>query len=224
MRDTGRDPGIPSRAEIAAFRRAVIAWFGRHGRRYPWRAEGDPYRVLIAEMMLRRTRADQVLPVYERFVQEFPDIDSLAAASPAAVARILAPLGLRWRIPAFIEMARQVRDRYGSRVPDSREDLLSLPGVGDYVAGAVLCIAFGRGEWFVDVNTVRVFSRYFGIGISGEGRRNRRIVETARIYMATRNPAAAAMGLLDLAALICRPRRPLCTRCPVAPRCRFRQG
>jgi A/G-specific adenine glycosylase len=206
---------------MGVFRRRIISWYEKNGRTYPWRKERDPFRVLIAEMMLGRTRADQVVPVYERFCREFPGVEKLAGADPDAVENILRPLGLRWRVPAFVAMAREVVERYNSRIPDNREELVSLPGVGEYVAGAVLSIAYGKNEWLVDSNIVRIFRRYFGIETSKEGRRDRHIMQMAEIYISGKDPGKAVMAILDITALICKPRKPECERCPLRRGCRY---
>jgi A/G-specific adenine glycosylase len=212
---------IPSRKEIAIFRRRIISWHKKNGRLYPWRKEKDPFKVLVAEMMLRRTKADQVVPVYEQFCREFPDVETLARANPEAVEKILHPLGLKWRVPAFTVMAHEVVEKYHSRIPDTREELISLPGVGEYVAGAVLSIAYGKNEWIVDSNIVRIFKRYFGIKTSKEGRRDKHIIKMAKIYASGKDPRTATMGILDITALICKPGKPACEICPLKRRCHY---
>jgi A/G-specific adenine glycosylase len=212
---------IPSKKEIGIFRRKITTWFKKNGRVYPWRQERDPFRVLVAEMMLRRTKADQVVPVYEQFLKEFPNVDTLAEAKQEALEKILYPLGLKWRIPAFGLMAREVREKYKSKIPEDREELMSLPGVGEYVAGAVLSIAYGKNEWAVDSNIVRIFKRYFGIETSKEGRRDKHVIEIARVYASGRDPGRATMAILDITALVCKPREPDCGRCPLTGRCHY---
>lgn len=201
------------------FHKKIISWFKQNKRKYPWRRTRDPYRVLVAEMMLRRTKAEQVVPVYERFLKEYPDVDSLALAKQEVLQEILHPLGLKWRTPAFKMLAREVRDKYQSRIPETREELISLPGVGEYVAGAVLSVAYGKREWLVDSNIVRIFKRYFGIKTSKEGRRDKHIIEIAKIYAAARDPGRATMGILDIAALVCKAGKPSCEKCPLINRC-----
>jgi len=212
---------IPSRKEIAIFRRRIISWYKKNGRLYPWRKEKDPFKVLVAEMMLRRTKADQVVPVYEQFCREFPNVETLARATREDVEDILRPLGLKWRVPAFTMMAREVVEKYHSRIPDNREGLISLPGVGEYVAGAVLSIAYGKNEWLVDSNIVRIFKRYFGIKTSKEGRRDKHVIEMAKIYVSGKEPGRATMGILDITALICKPRKPECEKCPLRIHCHY---
>ncbi|MBL7083869.1 MAG: hypothetical protein ISS41_09620 [Candidatus Aminicenantes bacterium] len=111
-------------------------------------------------MMLRRTKADQVKPIYERIFAEYPDVESLAKAENKRIEDILYPLGLRWRTPAFSIVARQIKERYHGKVPENIEELTALSGVGTYVAGAVLSLAYGKKEWIVDSNIVRLFRRY----------------------------------------------------------------
>jgi A/G-specific adenine glycosylase len=212
---------IPARKDINIFRRKIIDWYKKNGRVYPWRETKDPFRILIAEMMLRRTKADQVVPVYEQFFKEYPDVDSLAVAKQEALEEILYPLGLKWRTPAFRMVAREVRVKYHSRIPETREELTSLPGVGEYVAGAVLSIAYGKKEWLVDSNFVRIFKRYFGIKTSKEGRRDKHVIEIAKIYASGRDPGRATMGILDIAALVCKPGKPDCEKCTLIDRCHY---
>ena len=212
---------VPPRKDISIFRRKIIGWYKKNGRAYPWRETDDPFQILIAEMMLRRTKADQVVPVYEHFLKEYPDVDSLAVAKQEALEEILYPLGLKWRIPAFRMVAREVREKYQSRIPETREELMSLPGVGEYVAGAVLSIAYGKREWLVDSNIVRIFKRYFGIKTSKEGRRDKQVIEIGKIYASGRDPGRATSGILDITALVCKPGKPDCEKCPLIARCHY---
>jgi A/G-specific adenine glycosylase len=212
---------IPSQREISLFRRKLLRWFDRNGRRYPWRETQDPFRILIAEMMLRRTRADQVKAVYEQLFSEYPDVKTLANAEDKRIKEILYPLGLRWRNPAFILVAREIEEKYGGRVPDARDELTKLPGVGEYVAGAVLSVGYGKKEWMVDSNVVRVFRRYFGIRTSTEGRRDKHIIEMAKRYVICKDPRRTNLSILDFAALVCTTRNPACKKCPLKRRCKY---
>jgi len=207
--------------DIRFFRRKIMHWFDNNKREYPWRQTKDPFKVLIAEMMLRRTKADQVKPVYERIFTEYPDIESFANAEEQKINEIIYPLGLKWRTPAFVLVAREIKDRYQGEVPMDRDKLLGLSGVGDYVAGAVLSIAFGKKEWIVDSNIVRLFRRYFGVKTSSDGRRNKHIIEMAKLYATSRDPRKANLAILDFAALICTPQKPRHEKCPLRINCQF---
>jgi len=212
---------LPAPSKIRLLRNHLVRWFTSNARIYPWRETRDPFRVLIAEIMLRRTKADQVRSVYEELFAEYPDITSFARAEEDKIQKILYPLGLKWRVPAFVRVAQEIEERYQGVVPQIREELLMLPGVGDYVAGAVLSIAYGKKEWIVDSNIVRLFQRYFGIETSKEGRRDKEIIEIAKAYVSSKNPRRANLAILDFTALVCTPRRPEHERCPLKRDCQY---
>ncbi|MBP8745139.1 MAG: hypothetical protein KBH86_08430 [Syntrophorhabdus sp.] len=171
--------------------------------------------------MLRRTNAEQAKQVYEKLIAGYPHPNAISRACDKDLAAIMEPLGLRWRIKPFCSMVRELETRYESVVPDKREELKKLPGVGDYVAGAVLSIAFNKKEWIVDSNVVRVFKRYFDLKTSKEGRRDRHIIAIAKIYASTKNPRDANLAILDFAALVCTPRNPNHGECPLRKKCNF---
>ena len=212
---------IPPVEQISIFRRKILDWFYEYGRDFPWRHTDDPFRVLIAEIMLRRTKADQVKPVYSSLFNRYPDVGSLASADDKQLERILYPLGLKWRYPAFKLVAQALKEKYNCMVPETREELTRLPGIGDYVAGAVLTIAYKKPEWMVDSNIVRLFKRYFGLDTTKEGRRDKHIITLAKIYTSGEDPRAVNLAILDFTALICTPRNPKCQCCPVKTDCKY---
>lgn len=211
--------GLPSIQNMRSFRDRIMRWFDNNGRDYPWRKTSDPFKVLIAEMMLRRTKADQVRDVYNKLFTEYADVRSLAEAEDKELEEILHPLGLKWRTPAFGLIAREIKEKYEYKVPETREELTTLPGVGDYVAGAVLSTAYGKAEWIVDSNIVRLFKRYFGVRTSREARRDKHIIEMAKMYASGSDPRKANLAILDFAALVCTPRNPRHERCPLTKKC-----
>lgn len=214
---------LPTTQEIKDFRKILFRWFNRNKRNYPWRETKDPFRVLIAEMMLQRTKADQVRHVYLKFISNFKTPYDVARTSMRRLNRILYPLGLRWRIKKFKQVSQSIVKNFGGKIPQSRDEISKLPGVGDYVAGIVLSIAFNKKEWIVDSNVVRVFKRYFGISTSKEGRRDRHVIDIAKIYVDCIKPKEANLALLDFAALICIPRKPEHERCPLSVSCNYFQ-
>lgn len=211
---------LPSVQDTRQFRDRIARWFDKNGRDYPWRRTGDPFKVLIAEMMLRRTKADQVEEVYNYLFEQYPDVKSMAEAAEEELERILYPLGLKWRTPAFRLVAREIKERYECKVPETRGELISLPGVGDYVAGAVLSIGYRKAEWIVDSNIVRLFKRYFGVRTSREGRRDKHIVQIAKMYVSEGDSRKANLAVLDFAALVCTPKNPNCEHCPLRTNCK----
>ena len=204
------------------FRRALIAWGQGHNRPFLWRLTDDPYRILMAEIMLHRTQARQVVPVYEHFVERYPHISALAQAPREELSKALYPLGLRWRIDLIAQMSVQLMERFGGRVPQEKVDLLSLPGVDQYIAGAVRCFAWNLPEPLVDTNTVRVAGRLFGLEIKDSLRRNRRFQELIAALVDPDEPRVYSYALLDLAEQVCMKRRaPHCVGCPVSGWCGF---
>ena len=208
--------------DAVAFRAALIAWGREHVRPFPWRLTRDPYLILMAEVMLHRTQAPQVLPVYERFIKRYPSVSTLAQATKEDLHEVLYSLGLRWRIDLIHKMAAELKERFGGQVPQERADLLSLPGVSEYIAGAVRCFAWNLPESLIDTNTVRVVGRVFGLQIKDSSRRNRRFRELIGALVDPDKPRVYNYSLLDLADEICMKRRPpKCEQCPVSGWCVF---
>lgn len=203
-----------TRKEIGVFRRILRVWSETRLRVYPWRGERDRYRVLLAELMLRRTRADQVVGVYEEALRRYPTMDDLAAADPDEVRGVLRPLGLAWRADDVVSLAREVAARYGGRVPGDVEDLKSLTGVGDYVANAVACFAGREPRGIVDTNVVRLIGRIFGLPTDPEARRRKPVREAIDACLDRRHPQQYNYAILDFAAAVCTPSRPRCATCP----------
>ncbi len=212
---------MPSEEEIRYFRKILIKWFKENQREYPWRKSKDPFRILIAEMMLQRTKADQVHFVYLDFFSNFKKPSEVASVNIKKLNRILYPLGLQWRIKRFKEVSKSLIVNFNGKVPNGRDEILKLPGVGEYVAGIVLSLAFNKKEWIVDSNIVRLFRRYFGISTSKEGRRDKHVIDLAKMYIYCRNPKEANLVLLDFSALICSPRSPKHSSCPLSKKCHY---
>ncbi len=208
--------------DLVVFRRALIAWGRAHFRPFPWRLTENPYHILVAEVMLHRTQAKQVIPVYERFVEAYPDITSLAQTSLSDLHAILHSLGLHWRINLLHKMAIEIVVRYDGEIPREKRDLVSLPGVSDYIASAVRCFAWNLPEALIDTNTVRVVCRLIGLETRDSLRRNRRFQNIMRILVDEDDPRTYNYALLDLAAIVCNKRRPpQCHICPLNELCLY---
>lgn len=206
--------------EAVTFRKVLIAWGKENFRPFPWRLSGDPYRILMAEVMLHRTQASQVVPVYECFLRRYPDVMALAQTTKGELHDLLYSLGLRWRIDLIYEMAVELIKRFGGQVPKDKEDLLSLPGVSEYIAAAVRCFAWNLPEPLIDTNTVRVVGRLFGLEIKDSSRRNRQYRELIAALVDPDESRVYNYALLDLADQVCMKKRPPeCWRCPVAGVC-----
>jgi A/G-specific adenine glycosylase len=174
----------------------------------------------MAEMCLHRTRADQVAPVFERLRELAPTPEAMVDNEAECRAAMLS-LGLRWRAENIIRVARVLVEQPGGRVPDTELGLRSLPGVGDYVAQAVLCFAFGRRAVLLDTNTARIVGRVTG---RDDARRWQVRLDLHRLAGAAGPDAAFNYALLDLGALACPAGRPHCERCPLRPLCATATG
>lgn len=206
--------------DAVTFRNALMTWGREHFRPFPWRLTVDPYRILVAEVMLHRTQARQVVAVYERFIKRYPDACELGAASKDELHDALHPLGLRWRIDLVRGMATELVEQFGGQIPRERSDLLSLPGVSDYIAGAVRCFAWNLPEPLVDTNSVRVVGRLFGLRRKDSSRRNRGFRDLIAALVDPEQPGAYNHALLDLADRLCVQRHaPECEHCPVREWC-----
>ena len=198
------------------FREDLLAWHGNHSRTFPWRVGQSPWNVLLAEMCLHRTRAGQVATIYPRLVELAPNPSALIS-NAVDVRALLASLGLKWRIENILLVAQQLVERFDGQVPNTRNELLSLPGVGDYGANAVLVFGFGRTAILMDTNTERIVTR-----IAGNGRPTKPWQLRLDLYgLAGPTGADSAFNyaLLDLGASTCRASNPRCSQCPVRRHC-----
>lgn len=206
------------------FRTDLLKWWESNKREYPWRETRDPYQVLVAEVLLHRTRADQVLPVYFDFLEKYPNIFEIDQTSIEELTEVMKPLGLFWRIELIKKMAAELCSRFRGEIPSSREDLESLSGVSHYIATAVRCFAFGYSDALLDTNTVRITGRLLGLATTDGSRRSRKFREILEALIDHKFPREFNFGLIDLGALICRARSPLCDRCPLNDHCHYYRG
>jgi len=206
--------------DVTAFRNTLIEWGKEYFRPFPWRLTEDPYHILIAEVMLHRTQANQVILIYKRFIENYPSLALLARANKEEIIRLLYPLGLHWRIELMRDMVIKLITSFNGQVPRNKADLLLLPGVSEYISSAVRCFAWNISEPIIDTNTVRVVGRLFGLEIKDSSRRNPLFRKLITALVDQENPKQYNYALLDLAELICTKRRPPShTQCPVFKWC-----
>jgi A/G-specific adenine glycosylase len=196
-------------------------WWKTNGRSFHWRETKDPYRVLISEVLLHRTSAKQVVPVYERLVRQYPNITALAQAPYSDIYSILKPLGLNWRSSLLYKMARTIVNYFDGEIPRDREILKSLPGVSDYIASAFRCFAYDDPEVLLDTNTVRVLGRIFERKISDSSRRSREFTQLYERILDKGNPRDFNYAMIDLGALVCVTDVPKCEICPLNRYCGY---
>lgn len=194
-----------------------------YNRDFLWRHTRDPYKIMIAEFMLHRTKAEQVKPVYQEFLKKYPDVRALAKANLEDVSLVTKHLGLHWRAAHFIDACRFIEDEYKGIFPETREELLKIPGVGDYVAGAILAVCYRKPEYVIDSNIARFINRYYGLHLSGEIRRKKIIIERAKDFFKCEVPDKLLFSVLDFTALVCKPRNPDCLNCILNKECAYSQ-
>jgi A/G-specific adenine glycosylase len=208
---------------IARIRERLVDWYEHSHRNLPWRASRDPYRILISEMMLVQTTVAAVLPYYERFLSRFPDVRALAEAEEADVLKMWEGLGYYRRAQQLHAAARAIVEEHGGVFPDDPDAIRALPGVGRYIAGAILSFAFDRPAPIIEANTQRVLARWLA------WREDLKTTTSqARLWQAAERlvPESGAgrfnQAFMELGALVCTPRAPLCLVCPVAGDCQAR--
>ncbi len=213
----------PSNDKLDAVRTALLEWYDLHARDLPWRRRDDPYAIWISEVMLQQTRVGAVGGYYERFLKRFPDVRSLAGASPDDVLKCWEGLGYYSRARNLHRAARMIIGRFDGKLPRDVESLRELPGVGEYTAGAVASIAFGRDEPVLDGNVVRVLCRVFAVSTDPRAARTRRrLGRLARRLIPAGLAGRFNQAMMDLGATVCTPRGPKCLVCPLADHCRAR--
>lgn len=206
--------------KLAELGETLIGWYLRHARDLPWRHTRDPYRIWLSEVILQQTRVDQGLPYYQRFVDRFPDPESLAAAPVEEVLRLWQGLGYYTRGRNLHRCAREIVQHHGGRFPESYTALLALPGVGPYTAAAIASFAFGIAVPVVDGNVLRFLSRLHGIGDDIGLPATRKKIETlARGMMPPDRAGLFNQAIMEFGALHCTPSAPRCGDCPFSDSC-----
>jgi A/G-specific adenine glycosylase len=211
------------RVRPAPYRDRIRRWYLRNGRQLPWRGTGDPYRIVVSEVMLQQTQVRRVLVKYPEFLTRFPSFAALAGASQADVVRAWSGLGYNNRAVRLHRLALKVREMPGERLPRTTGELVRLPGIGRYTAHAILCSVFGRRVPVVDINVHRFFSRLFWrMPATDSLRPEEEIWQLAWRILPRQRVYAWSQALMDLGALICTSRAPHCEDCPVGGLCRSR--
>ena len=210
-------------SHVAAFRTALLAWYRVNKRSFEWRDSDNPYHVWISEIMLQQTRVDQMDAYFTRFISRFPALVDLAIAQEGDVLKVWEGLGYYARARNMHKAAQLMVTQYEGQIPDSYEELISLPGIGTYTAAAVSSIAFDRDHAVLDGNVVRVLCRLLRI----EEDPRRAATKKQLIYASQRllKPGQAGdfnQGMMELGARVCTPQKPDCQTCPVEELCRVK--
>jgi A/G-specific adenine glycosylase len=206
---------------VSALAQALIHWHGRHGRHgLPWQQERSPYRVWVSEIMLQQTQVVTVIDYYQRFMQRFPDVESLAAAPLDEVLHLWSGLGYYSRARNLKRAAELLVSEHGGELPDTRNALANLPGIGRSTAAAILSIAHGQREAILDGNVRRVLSRVFGIeGMPTAPATLKALWAQAEACLPDANAAVYTQAIMDFGATLCTRHEPLCMHCPLQRDC-----
>jgi A/G-specific adenine glycosylase len=226
---------------------SLLAWFAQNARDLPWRHTRDPYAIWVSEIMLQQTQVKTVQPYWERWMRALPNLEALARARPERLHKLWEGLGYYTRVRNLQQAARIIGEEHGGQIPEDFDDLLALPGIGRYTAGAVCSIAFNQPKPILDGNVIRVLARMYGIAGDPRGpKTNARLWQIAEELVrqaakaearpetsphstgaGRRKSSGARAGacsclnqaLMELGALICTPREPKCGICPIAKHC-----
>jgi A/G-specific adenine glycosylase len=212
---------------------ALLAWFDEHRRDLPWRRTRDPYAIWVSEIMLQQTRVAAVFEHYARWMQRFPSLPTLAAASEDEVLALWSGLGYYRRARMLHRAAQAVVADYAGRMPQTSAELKTLPGIGEYTSAAIASIAFGEDVAVVDGNVERIVTRIFALAPArgdapppaAKGEQAllaRAIRDHARSLVSAERPGDANQAMMELGATVCLPRAPLCLHCPLQRWCRTR--
>jgi A/G-specific adenine glycosylase len=204
---------VPSK-DLARFRHSLLLWYDQNRRDLPWRKTRDPYRIWLSEIMLQQTRVAAVLDHYRIFLERFPDVETLAAASEDSVLAVWSGLGYYRRARMLHQCAKEIVQNHGGRFPENAAALQALPGIGRYTAAAIASIAFAEAVAVVDGNVERVIRR-----LSGADLQTPQIWRHAQVFLSISRPGDFNQAVMELGAMVCVPREPRCLGCPVREWC-----
>jgi A/G-specific adenine glycosylase len=204
-------------SQTRGWRQSLLVWYDRNRRDLPWRSDRDPYRVWLSEIMLQQTRVAAVLEHYHRFLQRFPTVQKLASARESSVLAAWSGLGYYRRARMMHAAAKVIVKKHGGKFPGEVAELRTLPGIGRYTAAAIASIVFNVPAAVVDGNVERVLRRVFGTDLAGEP-----LWQTAEALLSRRRPGDFNQAVMELGAIVCLPRQPRCSVCPVFGLCATR--
>lgn len=204
----------PSTNSTAQFRRRLLAWYDKNKRDLPWRGSRDPYRVWLSEIMLQQTRVAAVVEYYRRFLKKFPTINRLASVREASVLAAWSGLGYYRRARMLHAAAKKIMREHGGQFPSTAEELRALPGIGRYTSAAIASIAFDEPIAVVDGNVERVLRR-----IEGRHLAQKELWATAQERLSSTRPGDFNQAMMELGAMVCLPKGPVCAICPVTAFC-----
>ena len=207
-----------------SFSSTILSWYSQHKRFLPWRDNPTPYHVLVSEIMLQQTQVSRVIIKFKEFLTRFPTLAHLAQASSAEVIRAWSGLGYNRRALLLHALAKEIVQKYQGNIPHSKPELLKLPGIGDYTAGALLSFAYNQPEPAIDVNVRRIYQRYFhgrDQGLPGGKNEEKELYGLAQSTIPSGKSTEFHNALMDFGSMICTRDAPHCGKCPLRSSCHF---
>lgn len=201
----------------------LLKWFEIEGKTYPFRDTTDPYRILVSEMLLRKTTARQVATIYPIFFEKFPTVKHLSKAPIDEIKRLIRPLGIASRTHDLKQVSQEIVSKYGGKIPENIQDLTKLKGVGKYIASCVMAFGFGFQVSAVDSNINRVLSRIMGYRVDFKKQPDDRIWKFYYDLMPQERRRQFHHAIIDLSHLYCRPSNPKCRMCPLKEYCNYQE-
>ncbi|MCW5849335.1 MAG: A/G-specific adenine glycosylase [Anaerolineae bacterium] len=209
-------------ADRCWFRCRLQEWGQGRLRYFPWRHTSDPYHIFVAEFLLQQTDAPRVIAVYNSILEKYPTIDDLAEASLEEMAEILYPLGFHFRSVRLVQSARIIKGVHDGRIPDTEQVLLTLPGVGPYMARSVCANAFSQPLAVLDTNVARILQRFFGFkSTRARARNDPQLWQEAQRVAPENGVGTWNLTLIDFGAMVCTMWNPKCNICPLQERCNY---
>ncbi|MCK5617308.1 hypothetical protein KAR91_86390 [Candidatus Pacearchaeota archaeon] len=207
---------------IKWFQKRLVGWFEIEGRHFSWRNKSaSKYQIIIAEVLLQRTKAETIASFFPEFIKKYPTWKALSLAKLLELEKVLKPIGLwRQRSAVMRNLSNEMAKRNG-RFPKTREEIEKLPGVGQYIANAILLFYWNQSQPLLDVNMARVLERFFGPRKLADIRYDPYLQDLARKVLPMKNTKEFNWANLDFAAMICKARKPLCQECPMNSKCYF---
>ncbi len=210
------------RQKIITVQKYISDWYYQEGRFFPWRYTFDAHKVLVSEVLLQQTNAERVVDSYNTIIRRYKTVYDLAGADPMFLRSLLKKLGLFYRADRLIDISKQIVEKYEGVVPDKKEELLSIKGIGNYISSAVLCFGYKKPYAIVDTNVVRLFERLFDFkSASRRPHTDKEVWEFAQMLLPADNYVDYNYGLLDFASMVCKARKPMCSGCLMYDICSY---
>lgn len=204
------------------FQKEISKWANENLINYPWRNKRTPYKVLICEILLTRTKASQVDPVFRKFLKKYPNLDTFIKAKLKDIEDLIKSLGLLFRASRLKELANQLENEFNRQIPDNFNDLKALKGIGDYGANAILCFGYGKKKPLLDSNFIRIYERFFNITSKTKTPKTDKFLwRFSESLLPHEGYVQFNYGILDFGGNICLSKNPKCSDCPLNIDCHF---